>query len=201
MPTFLAILIALTLHGRVLLDYTLRVDQADLSTYDVTMRIRNVPDTFTIAYAAHPEYDNKYWRYIENLTVTDGSAVRIDSVLWKVLSKGGDVTVRYRVRPPVEEGLRAAWKPFLSPTGGLVGGPDAFLYVVGAEDARASVTLDLPAGWQIATGLHATDNPRSFTATNVDTLMDSPIMVGQLREWSFSAGGAPHRIVYFGVPG
>src|SRR5688500_9853713 len=75
MPTFLAILIAVTLHGRVLLDYTLRVDQADLSTYDVTMRIRNVPDTFTVAYAAHPEYDNKYWRYIENLTVTAGTAV------------------------------------------------------------------------------------------------------------------------------
>ena len=200
MPTLLAILVALTLHGRVLLDYTLRVNEADLSAFDVTMRIRNVPDTFTIAYAAHPEYDNQYWRYIERLTVDGGEAVRTDSALWKVLSKGGDVTVRYRVRPPVVEGLRSAWKAFLSPTGGLVGGPDAFLYVVGAEDARATVKLELPAGWDIATGLHRTSDARTFTATNVDTLMDSPIMVGRMRQWNFEAGGVPHRIVYWGLP-
>jgi predicted metalloprotease with PDZ domain len=200
MPTFLAILVTMSLHGHVQLDYTLRIDQADLSAFDVTMRIRSAPDTFTIAYAAHAEYDNKYWRYIENLTVADGRAVRIDSVLWKVLSKGGDVTVRYRVRPPVVEGLRAAWKSFLAPTGGLVGGPDAFLYVVGAEDAPSTVKLDLPAGWQTATGLSITADARRFTATNVDTLMDSPILVGQLRDWTFQAGGVPHRIVYWGLP-
>ena len=39
--------------------YTLRVDPGDLSGYSVSISIRNAPDTFTVAMAAHPEYDDK----------------------------------------------------------------------------------------------------------------------------------------------
>ena len=201
MPSILAILAALFIHSPIVVDYTLRVDSAGSSTFEVTMRIRNAPDTFTIAAAAHPEYDDKYWRYIENMTVQNGTVQRADSVLWRVRSNGPDVTVRYRVRPPAVEGLRASWRAYLTPTGGLVGGPHAFLYVPGAESSRATVTLQLPTGWSAATGLRATADPRVFTATNIDTLIDSPIAVGRLREWSFDIQGVPHRIVYSGMPG
>jgi hypothetical protein len=44
--------------------YTLRVDPADLSQFEVAMRVRNVPDTFHVAMAAHPEYDDRYWRHV-----------------------------------------------------------------------------------------------------------------------------------------
>jgi len=40
--------------------YTIRVDTADLSGYDVELRIRNVPDSFPLAMVAHPEYDDRY---------------------------------------------------------------------------------------------------------------------------------------------
>jgi predicted metalloprotease with PDZ domain len=201
MPSFLAIIAALFIHSPIVVDYTLRVDTADLSTFEITMRIRNAPDTFTIAAAAHPEYDDKYWRYIEGITAHNGSVQRADSVLWRVRSNGPEVTVRYRVRPPASEGLRASWRAYLTPTGGLVGGPHAFLYVPGAEASPATVILQLPPGWSAATGLHATADPRVFTATNIDALIDSPIAVGRLREWSFDIQGVPHRIVYSGMPG
>jgi hypothetical protein len=34
------------------------------------MRIRNIPDTFHVAMVAHPEYDDQYWRYVEDFKVT-----------------------------------------------------------------------------------------------------------------------------------
>ncbi|MBC7788727.1 MAG: hypothetical protein H7Z74_02165, partial [Anaerolineae bacterium] len=108
--------------------YTLRVDSSNLSGFDVELRIRNVPDTFRLAMAAHPEYDDQFWRFVGdvNVVATSGTSivVREDSALWRVVTRGGDALVRYRVSlPEAEVPQRASWRPFLSPSGGLVGGP------------------------------------------------------------------------------
>ena len=49
--------------------YTLRVDAGELSGFDVELRLRNVPDTFRLAMVAHPEYDDRNWRFVEALRV------------------------------------------------------------------------------------------------------------------------------------
>src|SRR5437773_1799756 len=117
-------------------EYTLRVDPRDLAGFEVELRLRNVPDTFRLAMVAHPEYDDRYWRFVEGLRVeTPGRAAAVareDSALWRVVAPGGEAVVRYRIHLPPAESPRAAWRPFLTPTGGLVGGPHSFLFVVGA---------------------------------------------------------------------
>ena len=185
--------------------YTLRVDSADLSGFDVEMRIRNARDTVRLAMVAHQEYDDRYWRFVRDLRVEGaggaGSAAREDSALWRVVIPGGAGVVRYRLQlPPAESRFRSAWVPFLAPTGGLVGGPHSFLYVVGAELAPAHVTLDLPGGWEVATGLEPTADPRTFFAPSVDVLADCPILVGKVRSWRFAVDGVPHRVVYWPLP-
>src|SRR5213083_765798 len=116
--------------------YTLRVVAGDISGFDVELRLRNVPDTFRLAMVAHPEYDDRYWRYVEALRVatSNGAATvtREDSALWRVVAPGGEALVRYRIHLPPAESPRDAWRPFLTATGGLVGGPHSFMYVVGA---------------------------------------------------------------------
>src|SRR5258705_8715400 len=130
-----------------------------------------------------------------------GTVARVDSAVWQVTAPRGFVTVRYRIAlPAVEPGLRSSWKPFLTPTGGLVGGPHSFMYMLGAEDSLVGVTLELPPSWRIATGLNRTSSPRAFTAPNAAALVDSPILAGQLREWRFVEGGMPHRVVYWPLP-
>lgn len=188
------------------ISYRLRVDSADVTGFAVDMRIRNAPDTLRLAMAAHPEYDDRYWRYLEELRVeTDAGAatvVREDSAVWRVIAPRGDVLVRYRIRLPTPpESPRAAWRPFLAPTGGLVGGPHAFLYVLGATLVPAHVTLDLPTSWTVATGLEPTADPRTFFAPTVDALVDSPILAGHLRDWRFAVDGVPHRVVYWPAVG
>ena len=186
--------------------YTLRAGGADTSGFDVEMRIRNAADTIRLAMAAHPEYDDEYWRHVEGVRAElrgggDAVVTRLDSALWRVVAPGGEAVVRYRLRlPPAETGPRASWRPFLTPTGGLTGGPHAFMYVVGAELAPSHVTLELPAGWEVATGLAPTSDPRTFFAPSVDILVDSPILVGALRSWRFAVDGVPHRVVYWPLP-
>ncbi|HEU5164355.1 MAG TPA: hypothetical protein VFU29_02375, partial [Chitinophagaceae bacterium] len=141
--------------------YQLAVDTGDLSSIKMEMQISNIPDTFNVAMVAHPEYDDKYWRYVEDLyaetTNGKGNIIRKDSALWQVIIKGGTAVLHYRIHlPTVESSQRQAWKAFLSSAGGLVGGPHCFMYVVGAELAPSYVTLNIPNGWQAVTGLTST---------------------------------------------
>ncbi|HSP61786.1 MAG TPA: hypothetical protein VLQ90_02275, partial [Pyrinomonadaceae bacterium] len=50
------------------ISYEIRVDLADLSGFAVEMRVRGAGNTVRIAMASHPEYDDRYWRYVENLS-------------------------------------------------------------------------------------------------------------------------------------
>ena len=184
------------------IQYTLRVDSTDLTGWTVEMRLRTTGDVVRLAMAAHPEYDDRYWRYVRDVSVEPmGTVTRVDSAVWQISAPAGFITVRYRIAlPPAEPGLRASWRPFLTPTGGLFGGPHSFMYVLGAEDSSSVVTLDLPHSWRIATGLTRTNAPNVFVAVNAAALMDSPILAGRFREWRFVESGVPHRVVYWPLP-
>jgi len=187
------------LHPRI--SYRIHVNADDLSGFAVEIRVRDAGETVRFAMASHPEYDDRYWRYVESLTAESrGSALQVtneESAVWRVVAPSGDLTVKYRIRlPPQTTQTRAAWKPFLSPTGGLVGDLHSLMYVVGATSARARVTLDLPRGWAIASGLDPTNEPQTFAASSIELLLDSPIVVGQFSHWNFSVKGVPHQVVY-----
>jgi predicted metalloprotease with PDZ domain len=183
--------------------YSLRADSADPSGFEVTIFIRQAPDSFQLALATHPEYDDQYWRYVANVRIEGAgtSIARADSAVWKVVAPGGECVVRYRLQLPAQDGqFRSGWKPFLTPTGGLVGGIQSFMYLVGAELAPSYVTVELPAGWDVATGLEPTADPRTFFAPSVNVLNESPLLVGRFRSWRFAVDGVPHRVVYWPLP-
>jgi predicted metalloprotease with PDZ domain len=196
------------LHSRI--SYQTRVDAADLSGFNVEMRVRGAGRVVRIAMASHPEYDDHYWRYVENLSAesrgTTLKVTREEDALWRVDipandRPGGELIVKYRIHlPPQTTPIRSAWKPFLSPTGGLIGDLHSFVYVVGAASTPTRVTLDLPADWGIASGLDATHDPHTFAASSVELLLDSPIMVGQFRHWDFEVKGVRHQIAYWQQP-
>ena len=196
-------LLSQDLHPRI--SYRIRVDVNDLSGFDVEMRVQRAGDTVRIAMASHPEYDDRYWRYVENLRAESrGAPLQItneESALWRVVAPGGDLTVKYRIHLPAQTTpTRAAWKPFLSVTNGLVGDLHSLMYVVGATMVPTRVTLDLPSGWAIASGLDPTKDPKTFAATSVELLLDSPIAIGRFRSWDFTVKGMPHKIVYLAEP-
>src|SRR5436190_2470727 len=65
-----------------ILHYTLTITDGDTTGWDVQMDVRNAPDTFRVAMAKHPEYDDRFFRYVRDLRVSPGSIVREDSALW-----------------------------------------------------------------------------------------------------------------------
>ena len=187
------------------INYILSIDSNDSSFIRIEMRIRNIADSFHVAMVAHPEYDDRYWRFIEDFYVETktgrGRVLREDSALWKIITTGNEAILHYRVHlPPSLNPQRSAWRPFLSATGGLVGGPHSFMYIVGFTLAPSHVKLNIPDGWKIVTGLESTSDPTTFFAPSAGVLVDCPILIGKLKTWSFTVDGVPHRVVYWPLP-
>ena len=185
-------------------DYLLTVDSTDLSSFAVEMKIRNIADTFRVAMVAHPEYDDRYWQYVEDFFVEakngKGKVVREDSSLWKIITNGREAILHYRIRLPNVTGIRSAWKAYLTPSGGLVGGPHSFMYVVGATLIPSHVAFDIPKDWEIATGLQATLDKKVFYASSVAVLVDDPVFIGKFKSWGFAVDNTPHRVIYWPLP-
>lgn len=187
--------------SRAAIEYRLRIDDADTTAFHVTMRLRAASTPVRIAWAKHPEYDDRFWRHVVDMRASSVrgplAVVLEDSAVWRVDGAQGLTTVTWRVSPPVEQLPRAAWRPFLSRRGALVGGIHAFPYVVGAESAPAVVQLDLPDGWESASGLTRLDGRHRFRARDALELSESPILVGPLHRWGFRIRGVHHRVAYW----
>jgi len=185
--------------------YTIHIKSADLSGFDVDMRFSSPTPTVRVAMAAHPEYDDKYWRYIENFTAESADkqlhVSKTEDAVWMIDGARGIVVVRYRLHlPPQVNENRDAWKPFLTTTGGMVGDLHSLMYVVGNSSAPSQLTLDMPADWKAASGLEANRDARTFTGP-AELMLDAPVMVGKFQEWSFTAGRVPHKIVVWSPAG
>ena len=173
--------------------YTIAVDPADTMTIRVEMAVANVHDSVRVAMATHDEYDDKYWRYVRDIVAENAGAAksvsRVDSQTWCVRGVNGEVVIRYHIAlPPLETGrTRQVWKPFVSANGALLGGIDNLMYVDGRANESSTLTVRVPKGWRLATGLEATDDPHAFRARDAATLLDSPVLAGPIREWKAGA--------------
>lgn len=188
------------------LTYTLHLDPAQLDVAHVEIQVRDAPATFHLAMRVHAEYDARYWRYIDSLGVQDGThdaaatVTREDSTLWRVTLPGGSGVVRYRVHIQPARTGRRAWLPYTRFDGALINSSDFFLYVPELPRAQAAVDLDIPRDWRVATALAARGSPTRRSAPDAVTLLDSPILLGLFKHWSFSEGGTRYHVVYWPLP-
>ena len=120
--------------------------------------------------------------------------------LWRVNAPGGDVEIRYNIRLGARRYVGQVQRPFLTPTGGLFGDLQMFMFVVEAPQSAAHVMLDLPPDWNIATALVTTTDPHRFYARNAQELCDSPILAGKLKEWRFVVEQTPIGVAYWPLP-
>lgn len=191
--------------------YTLTIDSTDLSGIDVTMRIDGAPRLIRLAMAVHPEYNQRFWRYIRNLRAeVGGSPATISSDTdhsWRINSANGSAVVRYRIQlPPDNQASRPAWHTSLRNNGASINSTDTFLYLSDFPRSPVQVKFDTPQSWQIRTELSARGSQiadvgsQSSVSSDATTLLDSPILLGALRTWTFSVQGVPHRIVYWPLP-
>ena len=95
---------------------------------------------------------------------------------WTILGHDGTVRVRYRVYGDRVDGTYLA----VDTTHAHINMPATMMWARGLESRPARISFEPPAGarWTIATQLHPTDDPVTFTAANLQYLMDSPVEVG-----------------------
>ena len=191
--------------------YTVTIDTADLSGFDVTMQIQGAPETIRLAMAVHPEYNDRFWRYVRNLRADElGKPVSIAierENTWRIQTRSGETTVHYRIQlPPENPANRAVWHTALRANGASINSTDTFLYLADYPHSSVMIRLDIPENWDIGASLQgsvaSTGNGKMLYSLGGEatTVLDSPILLGALRNWTFSVQGVPHRIVYWPLP-
>jgi predicted metalloprotease with PDZ domain len=191
--------------------YTITIDTAELSGFDVTMRITGAPQTIRLAMAVHQEYNDRFWRYVRNLRADElgkpmAIAVERENA-WRIQTQSGEATVHYRIQlPPENPTNRAVWHTALRANGASINSTDTFLYLPDYPHSSVMIGLDIPETWDIGASLHGSvssignaKNQYSL-AGDATTVLDSPILLGALRNWTFTVQGVPHRIVYWPLP-
>lgn len=123
-----------------------------------------------------------------------GRPVKTRKNRWAIETGGAArVTVRYRVYGR-EMSVRTNW---IESRFALLNGAPTFLTLVDGLQRPHHVTLDLPPDWPRAmSGLpELPGRTGSFVAADFDTLVDSPIVAGDLKVYEFSLDGKPHSLV------
>jgi len=134
----------------------------------------------------------EYSRHVEELHAEDAngaplSVTKVRKNRWRVAGSAGAVTVHYRVYGR-EKSVRTNW---VDGDYALLNGAATFLTVAGRERAPHRVRVDLPAGWtRVVTGLPG-DAGSGFTAADLDTLVDSPLLCGNPACYEFKVAGKP----------
>ncbi|MFL5572155.1 MAG: hypothetical protein ACJ78R_01435 [Gemmatimonadaceae bacterium] len=197
--------------------YTVTIDPRDTTSISVAMVIQaaTTPDT-RVAMAVHPEYNDRFWRYVRDLRAdVDGKPVVITPLTdhsWRVPTPIGKhrTTIQYRIQLPIESATsRPVWHTTVRSNGASLNSTDTFFYLPDFARSLVSVALRIPDKWQVRTGLSCViDRMASGTKVcageslpiDATTLLDSPILLGELHTWSFSVNGIPHRVVYWPLP-
>jgi predicted metalloprotease with PDZ domain len=74
------------------------------------------------------------------------------------------------------------------------------MYPLDYPNESARITLDIPARWRVITTFAERGSPRELAARDSYDLVDSPLLLGELRLWSFDVRGVQHRVAYWPLP-
>jgi predicted metalloprotease with PDZ domain len=145
----------------------------------------------------------EYERNVEAVVASAGGrvlpVVKADKNRWKVTTGGAPaIEVRYRVYGH-EMSVRTNW---IEADFALLNGAPTFITRADALNAPHEVTIVPAAGWKRSlTGLPDAGGEHHYRAPDFDTLVDSPIVVGNPAVYEFTVGGKKHYLVNQGEAG
>ncbi|HKI12885.1 MAG TPA: PDZ domain-containing protein [Candidatus Acidoferrum sp.] len=82
----------------------------------------------------------------------------------------------------------------------FIAGPATWMYLVGGKERPIELSIDIPSGWKVATGMeHASDH--TFRAENYDWFADTPVEISDFTEKDFVVLGSTYHIIFHDVMG
>jgi predicted metalloprotease with PDZ domain len=146
----------------------------------------------------------EYQRHVENIAARGNSgALSIEKSAknrWRVETGGApSVTVTYRVYGR-EMTVRNNW---IEQSFAMLNGAPTFISLVGALARPHEVRIELPSQWKAsATALMSVSGqPHAYRAEDFDTLVDSPIILGNPVQREFTVAGKRHVVSFEGDTG
>jgi len=139
---------------------------------------------------------HEFAKNVYDVRIDDGAgrplvAEQPDTSQWDVPRHSGVVRVRYKVFGDATDGTYLG----VDTSHAHINIPAALMWVRGLEDRPVRVSFEPPPGakWKVATQLHSTDDPLTFSAANLSYLIDSPAELSDFVLRTFSVG-QPFRI-------
>jgi predicted metalloprotease with PDZ domain len=143
----------------------------------------------------------EYQRHVENVTATAGGRpvpiAKTTKNRWRVEAGGAaSVTVRYRVYGR-EMTVRTNW---IESAFAMLNGAPTFISLVGGLARPHEVRFELPAAWKTSATalLPIAGQAHAYRAEDFDTLVDSPIILGNPAQREFTVAGKRHVVVFEG---
>jgi predicted metalloprotease with PDZ domain len=169
------------------IQYTVTVDSqlGAARTIRVAMRFAttgNTPVLLSMPAWTPGAYEiSNFARYVSNFTAVAGTAAldwdKTDPDTWRINGANGRrVTVTFDVQADTLDNAMAWARPDFA----MFNGTTVFLYPEGRGfNFAATVRVEAPSGWLVATGMTSAAQPRTFTAPNYHDLVDMPFFVGR----------------------
>jgi predicted metalloprotease with PDZ domain len=185
--------------------YKLRFEAPNTHLLSITMRVGGLigptADFAMPAWSPGWYVINDYAKMVQEFSAeANGKPLpwrKTDKQTWRVdLSGNTSLTLHYKLYGNT---LTVDWVQY-NDRHAHIAGPAAWMYLVGGKDRPARLTIELPAGWRVATGMQRTGE-NQFAADDYDRFIDSPLEISDFAEKTFTAGGATFHVIVHDVIG
>jgi len=188
------------------LRYELRFERPSTHLMDVTIHaadLKGPSAEFAMPdWAPGSYYLQNYSANIQGFhaTSSDGKQVswhKTDSQTWHIeLGSANAVTISYQVFGDTLRNNQAQYNERHV----FIGGPSVWMYLVGGKERPVDLSIAVPDGWKVATGMEHTSD-HTFRAANFDWFADAPLEISDFAEKDFQVLGTTYHVIVHDVVG
>jgi predicted metalloprotease with PDZ domain len=188
------------------LHYELRFERPSTHLMDVTIHAAELEGP-SVEFAMPDWAPGSY--YLENYSAnvqafravgSDGKELswrKTDSQTWRVELGGANaVTVSYQVFGDTLRNNQAQYNERHA----FIGGPSVWMYLVGGKERAVELTIAVPTGWKVATGMERTSD-HTFRAADYNWFADAPLELSDFAEKDFQVLGTTYHVIVHDVEG
>jgi predicted metalloprotease with PDZ domain len=188
------------------LHYALRFERPNTHLMDVSIRATDLggptADFAIPDWAPGSYYLQNYSANIQNFHALGANGKELvwrktDSQTWRIdLAGAHAATISYQVFGDTLRNNQAQYNERHA----FIGGPSVWMYLVGGKERPVDLTIALPQGWKVATGMeHISDH--TFRAANYDWFADAPLEISDFSERDFQVLGSTYHVIVHDVAG
>ncbi len=122
---------------------------------------------------------------------------KTDSQTWRVELAGATaVTIDYQVYLNTLQNNAGQYNDRHA----FLAGPATWMYLVGGKDRSIELSIEVPSGWKVATGMEHTSD-HTFRAENYDWFADAPLEISDFAEKDFAVLGSTYHAIFHDIMG